>query len=97
VNSALASTEAPFYAQLMSEPFMKIEFKKSEMQSSLDFVYINGVLAGEFISDVEKESYLFVPDEGDRILLTRVAYDEACKLLTGELTQLFIYRGAKAA
>ena len=76
---------------------MKIEFKKSEMQSSLDFVYINGVLASEFVSDVENESYLFVPDEGDRILLSRVAYDEACKLLTAELTQFYLYSGAKAA
>lgn len=76
---------------------MKIEFKKSEMQSGLDFVYINGVLAGQFVSDVANDSYLFTPDEGDRILLSRVAYDEACKLLTAELTQLYIYRGAKAA
>ncbi len=76
---------------------MKIEFKKLEMQSNMDFVYINGVLAGEFVSDIENESYLFVPEDGDRILLSRVAYEEACKLLTGELTQLYLYSGAKAA
>ena len=76
---------------------MKIKFKKSETQSSLDFVYINNVLAGEFISDEANESFLFVPAEGDRILLSRIAYDEACKLLTGELSQMYLYRDAKAA
>ncbi|HSH86971.1 MAG TPA: hypothetical protein VK958_06935 [Methylophilus sp.] len=76
---------------------MKIEFKKSDTQSSLDYVYINGVLAGELISDMVNKSYLFVPDEGDRILLSRVDYDEACKLLSSELTPFYSYRGAKAA
>ncbi|HSI28622.1 MAG TPA: hypothetical protein VK953_05050 [Methylophilus sp.] len=76
---------------------MKIEFKKSETQSSLDFVYINDVFSGEFISDEINESFLFVPAEGDRILLSRISYDEACKLLTGELSQMYMYRDAKAA
>lgn len=76
---------------------MKIEFKKSEAQSSLDLVYINNVYAGEFISDENNASFLFVPAEGDRILLSRIAYDEACKLLRGELSQMYKYRGALAA
>jgi len=76
---------------------MKIEFKKSDTQSSLDLVYINEVLAGEFISDLAGETYLFKPAKGDRIFLSRVAYDEACKLLTDELAQLYPYFSAKAA
>ena len=76
---------------------MKIQFKKSDTQSSLDLVYINDVLAGEFISDLADETYLFKPSKGDRILLSRVAYDEACKLLTDELAQLYPYFCAKAA
>jgi hypothetical protein len=76
---------------------MKIEFKKSESQSSLDLVYINDFLVGEFISDVENASFLFVPSSGDRILLSRIAYDEACRLLSAELSQLYAYRCAKAA
>lgn len=76
---------------------MKIEFKPSETKSHLDFVYINEVYAGEFISDVVNESFLFVPAEGDRILLSRIAYEEACKILSGELSQMYMYRSAKAA
>ncbi|MGQ2965185.1 hypothetical protein [Methylophilus sp.] len=76
---------------------MKIEFKRSEAQSSLDFVYINNVFAGEFISDEVNASFLFVPAEGDRILLSRIAYDQACKLLSSELSQMYKYRGALAA
>ena len=76
---------------------MKIEFKKSETQSGLDFVHINEIFVGEFISDMVNESFLFVPAEGDRILLSRIPYAEACKLLSGELSQLYLYRSAKAA
>jgi hypothetical protein len=76
---------------------MKIEFKKSEAQPSLDFVYINNVFAGEFISDEDNASFLFVPAKGDRILLSRITYEQACKLLTGELSQMYQYRGALAA
>jgi hypothetical protein len=76
---------------------MKIEFKKSAAQPSLDFVYINNVFAGEFISDEDNASFLFVPAKGDRILLSRIAYEQACKLLTGELSQMYQYRGALAA
>ncbi len=76
---------------------MKIEFKKSESQSSLDLVYINDFLVGEFISDEVNASFLFVPASGDRILLSRIAYDEACRLLSAELSQLYAYRCAKAA
>jgi hypothetical protein len=76
---------------------MKIEFKKSAAQPSLDFVYINNVFAGEFISDEDNASFLFVPARGDRILLSRITYEQACKLLTGELSQMYQYRGALAA
>jgi hypothetical protein len=76
---------------------MKIEFKKSEAQPSLDLVYINNVFAGEFISDEVDASFLFVPDQGDRILLSRITYDQACKLLRGELSQMYKYKGALAA
>lgn len=76
---------------------MKIQFKKSDTQPGLDLVYINEVLAGEFISDLVNKTYLFKPAKGDRILLSRVAYDEACQLLTDELAQLYPYFCAKAA
>lgn len=76
---------------------MKIEFKKSEMQSDLDLVFINERLQGEFYVDIEKQSFLFVPTCGDRILLSKVNYDEACKLLSGELSQLYPLLNSKAA
>lgn len=76
---------------------MKIEFKKSEPHSHLDVVTINDAIVGEFIADVHNQSFLFVPAKGDRILLSRVTYDEACKLLGEELSQLYAHRCAMAA
>jgi hypothetical protein len=76
---------------------MKIEFKKSELQANLDVVTINDAIVGEFITDVSNQSFLFVPAKGDRILLSRVTYEEACKLLGEELTQLYAHRCAMAA
>jgi hypothetical protein len=76
---------------------MKIEFKKSEPQANLDVVTINEVIIGEFFADVINQSFLFVPVKGDRILLSRITYDEACKLLRDELSQLYAHRCAMAA
>lgn len=64
---------------------MKIEFRKSEHHSNLDLVFINEVFNGEFHADVAKASFLYVPVRGDRILLSRVPYEEARQLLQGEL------------
>lgn len=76
---------------------MKIEFKKSEPQANLDVVSINDAIVGEFITDESNQSFLFVPVKGDRILLSRISYDEACKLLREELSQLYAHRCAMAA
>lgn len=76
---------------------MKIEFKKSEPHSNLDVVTINEVTIGELLTDVINQSFLFVPAKGDRILLSRITYEEACKLLSDELSQLYAHRCAMAA
>ena len=76
---------------------MKIEFKKSEPHANLDVVTINDAIVGEFFTDVSNQSFLFVPAKGDRILLSRVTYEEACKLLCEELSQLYAHRCAMAA
>lgn len=76
---------------------MKIEFKKSEPHAKLDVVTINETVVGEFIADENNQSFLFVPVKGDRILLSRISYDEACKLLRDELSQLYAHRCAMAA
>lgn len=76
---------------------MKIEFKKSEPHSNLDVVTINEAIVGEFIADAATQSFLFVPAKGDRILLSRITYDEACRLLRDELTQLYAHCCAMAA
>lgn len=76
---------------------MKIEFKKSEPDANLDVVTINDAIIGELITDVSNQSFLFVPAKGDRILLSRISYNEACKLLREELSQLYAHRCAMAA
>lgn len=89
-DPAVAPEEPPkFYPLMSKKAAMKVEFKRSKTRSNIELVFINEIFEGEFHSDVAKESFLYVPATGDRILLSSVAHDEAQKLLIGELSRIY--------
>lgn len=76
---------------------MIIEFKKIEPHVNRDVVSINEAIIGELITDLGNQSFLFIPNKGDRILLSKITYDEACKLLRKELLHLYAHRCSMVA
>lgn len=76
---------------------MNIEFKKTEPDVNRDVISINEAIIGELITDLGNQTFLFIPTKGDRILLSKITYDEACKLLRKELSQLYAHRCAMVA
>jgi hypothetical protein len=65
---------------------MKFTFIKSDHNPNLDLVYINGALDGEFHLDEKRETYLYVPRAGERLLYSLVDYTQARWLLVSERT-----------